>query len=208
MKKISFKKLFAANIYRIIGFSVATLVIMFILLDTLAKPRVANKIEILIGEGVNNIPQFEKKIHSKINDKNIYKVNVTALIDDSDSFMTYYSNSIKNMDITIVSDKFMEKSLFLNNLVENYCVFDKNLMKEITNKDDLIYYMKDENNYAVEIYDKAKNITPYSGLINYRDGLKYYLLVNKNSVHAGKFNDSKANQIYDVINGIINYEKE
>lgn len=205
MKKINFKILFFNNLFYILVASLAFTVASYIVFDTLSKPRVQNKVEILIGAETKNKKEFENKVLSYC-EKDIYKINITALDADSNFFMNYYTTSVSNVDFVILPSFFLEKNGFKDNL-NQYANLDKDMLEKKTSIKDFIFYNVERLNKGILIYDSISQKGYLENEINYDKNYSYYLFLNKNSYHIGELNNKKSNACFDIIKEVFKNEK-
>lgn len=204
MKKINFKNYFFNNLFFILIASLIFTVSSYIVFDTLSKPRIQNKVEILIGAEINNKKEMENEFLSYCND-DIYKINITALEADSDLFLNYYTASISNVDLLILPSFFLEKNGFKQNL-NQYLNLDEELLEEKTQINDFSFYEVENLNKGILIYKQDDKKGYLDEDINYNNKFSYYLFLNKKSYHIGELNNKKSNACFDIIKEVFKNE--
>lgn len=204
MKKINFKNYFFDNLFFILVSSLIFTVASYIVFDTLSKPRIQNKVEILIGAEINNKKEMENEFLSYCND-DIYKINITALEADSDLFLNYYTASISNVDLLILPSFFLEKNGFKQNL-NQYLNLDEELLEEKTQINEFSFYKVENLNKGILIYKQDDKKGYLDEEIKYNDEFSYYLFLNKNSHHVGELNNKNSNACFDIIKEVFKNE--
>lgn len=204
MKKINFKNYFFDNLFFILVTSLIFTVASYIVFDTLSKPRIQNKVEILIGAEINNKKEMEGKILSYCSN-DIYKINITALEADSDLFLNYYTASISNVDLLILPSFFLEKNGFKQNL-NQYLNLDEELLEEKTQINEFSFYKVENLNKGILIYKQDDKKGYLDEEIKYNNDFSYYLFLNKKSYHIGELNNKNSNACFDIIKEVFKNE--
>lgn len=204
MKKINFKNYFFDNLFFILVTSLIFTVASYIVFDTLSKPRIQNKVEILIGAEINNKKEMEGKILSYCSN-DIYKINITALEADSDLFLNYYTASISNVDLLILPSFFLEKNGFKQNL-NQYLNLDEKLLEEKTQINEFSFYKVENLNKGILIYKQDDKKGYLDEDIKYNNEFSYYLFLNKKSYHIGELNNKNSNACFDIIKEVFKNE--
>ncbi len=119
----------------------------------------------------------------------------------------YYGTVIKgyrkNADILIVPESKLDYII-----LKDCIVLNDDILKELTDKT-YEYYSVDSTNYGLKIYSKEKNKGILDGLVKFNDDNSiedYYLFINNNSIHMGKYNNSKYDGAIKLLKEILNYE--
>lgn len=201
MKKINYKNYFFNNLFFILIASLIFTVSSYIVFDTLSKPRIQNKVEILIGAEINNKKEMENEFLSYCND-DIYKINITALDADTDLFLNYYTASISNVDLLILPSFFLEKNGFKQN-INQYLNLDEELLEEKTQINEFSFYKVENLNKGILIYNKEDKKGYLDEEIKYNNEFSYYLFLNKKSYHVGELNNKNSNACFDIIKEVF-----
>lgn len=205
MKKFNLKDNFRKSIFLIVTSSLAVSIFSYIIFDTLSKPRLQNKIQVLIGADVKNKKGFDEYFLDACND-DIYTVDSTFLDASQNLFTSYYSTTIDSLDLSILPSSLFDKNIFN---ISKYFSLSEELLKDKTGLTDFSYFSKDEKNYGIKIYDKATKKGYLKDYIDYSDD-DYYLFINKSSYHVGELNkkNDTSNACFDIIKEIYTYEEK
>ena len=120
---------------------------------------------------------------------------------------TYYGTVLKgyrqSADFIIVPESKLDYII-----IRDCLVLTDDIVGELTNKH-YDYYSVDDVNYGLKIYSKDTNEGILSGYITFEQedsDEDYYLFISINSLHMGKYNNSKYDGAIKVLKEILNYE--
>lgn len=192
MKKISFsfKNHFLSRIYFYIlaVLIIPSLVTYGVILKT--NPKKEEIFTIFVDANINDEKEFKRFVKENTNIKN-KEINVYSTLSSLQTYQVLYLTQGLESDILILSENGFDNS-------------DSSYYLELTSGN--TYYsdtnkMVNNKHYGIELYDGNNGaITSY---VNYIKDVKYYIFINKKSIHTSSFSSSgKTEQIKNLLGAI------
>ncbi len=200
MKRIDYKKNIKKGLLPSISLSILVSLVLTLLFSTLSSPRRENKVEILIGANECNRDNLISRIKEN-KQEYIYEIDISSYESSSDLFLTYYLNTLGDMDITIIPESILELGVFKTN-ISKYAVLDFKIIEKYMDLSLFSFYEKEEKKYGIKVYDPKLNMGVLSQFIQFEKS-PYYLFISSISKHGGELTNEKNDGLFDILRTLL-----
>ncbi|HBX25528.1 MAG TPA: hypothetical protein DEF61_04700 [Firmicutes bacterium] len=200
MKRINYKKNIKKGLLPSISLSILVSLLLTLLFSTLSSPRRENKVEILIGANGCNRDNLISRIKEN-KQEYIYQINISSYESSSDLFLTYYLNTLGDMDITLLPESVLELGAFKTN-ISKYAVLDLKIIEKYMDLSSFSFYEKEEKKYGIKVYDPKLNTGILSNFIQFEE-TPYYLFISSISKHGGELTNAKNDGLFDILRTLL-----
>lgn len=200
MKKINYSGQIKKAILPSTFLSLLMVVLLSILFVTLSSPRKENKVEMLIGAKECDTSRLVDYV-SKGKQDYIYQIEASCYESNSNTFLTYYVNTLGSMDITIIPESIFTIGAFTSNIAK-YAELKLNVINKYMDLSSCSFFENNGKKYGIKIYDFESKKGKLTDYIKYEE-CSYYLFISASSLHGGELNNSAHDGIFDIVKSII-----
>lgn len=194
IRKKDFKTFFINFGYLLLVFPILSLLLYYYPLNAVNAVRSDEQINIFLTAYSYNDDSLEKDLHTLLDEKGLYEVNVYYYRPDETYLTSYYEKFGKDSDFVFlyesdVKDMFKDE---LEGVTSSFLKWDQEIKNYAGCISDDTFYSLTDGDYALKVYDKenAGSFTHISELADFKTDKKnenVYLLLNSSRPNWGKY---------------------